>query len=457
MPQRILRAAAVMGCALFIAPAAAAAQGIPPVPPADTGANYWTCKASVATVTLGSQTFDPLHANTLTPNNRCRDDSATAPTANAQDVLGVDTLSLSGNALQAQTGLTNSLSLNTYDQAPGAVAQGGNIDLKIGGPSAPGTLEVTGHLIRSYVSAHCVNGAPLLESGNSVQYPSGKFPDGSPVGGEVADLRINGTAIPADGQPDETLQQIANGLAPLAPIIKITLNKVYNNGTSITREAVRIEALTAPGSKPVLTVVIGSATVGYNGDVCHVPAGTPPGTPGTPGGPSVSPPSFPPGGNEPGSNGGGGGANSNAITGEKVVFIKGATITRAPNGSNASECAHLRMFYDLERNGRISNHGPTSLTGTIGVRHVVRGFIRNCKGRPIINAKIALVNIIHGKRHLVKTGLRSRGKGKLTIILPNNLTTRTLVFQYRAFSNDLRIAARATLHLRVRNHKGRVI
>lgn len=462
MAGRTLRAAIVLGCAFFIAPVTAGAQSLPMVPPADTGSTYWTCKASVATVTLGGQTIDPLHANTLTPQNRCRDDSATAPTANAQDVLGIDTVSLSGNALQAQTGLTNGLSIHTYDQSPGAVAQGGNVDLRIGGPSAPGELHVTGHLIRSYVSAHCANGAPVLESGNSVQYPSGKFPDGSPVGGEVADLRINGTAIPADGQPDETLQQIANGLAPLAPIIKITLNKVYNNGTSITREAVRIEALTAPGSAPVLTVVIGSATVGYNGSVCAVPAGTPAGTPGTPGGPSVNPPSFPPGGNEPGSNGGGGGvnggANSGAITGEKVVFVKGATITRAPNGTNASECARLRMFYDLERvPGRIATHGPTSLTGTIGIRHVVRGYIRNCKGKAIINAKIALVEIIHGKRHLVKTGLRSRGKGKLTIILPNNLTTRTLVFEYRAFSNDLRIAGKARLKLRVLSHRGRVI
>jgi hypothetical protein len=129
----------------------------------------------------------------------------------------------------------------------------------------------------------------------------------------------------------------------------------------------------------------------------------------------------------------------------------------APNGTNASECAHLKMFFDLERFGRPSSSGPTSLTSRTGIRHVIRGTIKNCKGQPIVRAKIELVNIINGKRHLVKTGLRSRPRGALTIITPNNYTTRTLEFQYRAFVNDTRIASRFFLHFHAINRQGHTV
>jgi hypothetical protein len=129
----------------------------------------------------------------------------------------------------------------------------------------------------------------------------------------------------------------------------------------------------------------------------------------------------------------------------------------APNGENASECAHLKMFFDLERFGRPSKSGPTALTSRTGIRHVIRGTIKNCKGQPIVKAKIELVNIINGKRHLVKTGLRSRPGGELTMITPNNYTSRTLEFQYRAFVNDKRIASRFLLHFHAINRQGRTV
>jgi hypothetical protein len=421
------------------------------------------------------QALDPLHANTLSPGGACHDDGGTLPTLKASDILGDKTVSLAANVAQAETALVNAggpfinkvqyppLPSPPYMQAPSAVGQTGNVDVNVGG----GALHITGKVIRSYVSAHCVNGAPLLESGNSVEYPNGIFDhpgqDKSLVGGQVVDLRINGTPIPADGQPDAALTQLFDALSPLAPIISVKLNQVYRTGSatsatqSITREAVRIEALTAPGSAPLLTVVLGRSTVGRTGDVCAAPAGvTPPGTPG--GGPPINPVSYPPGGNLPGSYGGG---NNGAVSGNngngntKIVYI--GQNSGAPNGTNASECAHLRMFFDLERvPGHLATHGPKSITSTMGTRRVVRGYIRNCKGKPIVNAKIALVHIIHGKRHLVKTGLRSRGGGKLTIILPNNLTTRSLEFQYRAFINDKRIASKTRLRIKVRTRSGKL-
>lgn len=429
------------------------AQAAPPL--ADSTHGYWSCSAHAVTVNVGGAsgfTLDPLHANfpSLTKNNVCNDDGTTLPTVASHDALGPNTLSLDGNFAQAQTGLTNSLG-PTFSQAPGATGQIGNLDLNLGG----GALVITAKVARSYVTGRCVNGAngtAVLESGNPALYPSGRYPDGSQVAGQVLDLRINGMAIPADGQPDAALDQLFTSLSPLAPLIKVTLNKEYRTTAMddagqpeqvLTREAVRIELLTAPGSTPLITVVLGSSTVDVAGNPCFSPS--------VPTGGGGTPPTFNTGSNQPGSNGGGlfGG---NSASSSNVTNI----INNAANGTNASECAHIRAYFDLERNGRPTSHGPTALASTTGVRHVIRGVVRNCAGKPIVRAKIELVNIIHGKRHLVKTGLRTRAGGKFTMITPNNYTSRTLEFQYRAFLNDPRIAGRAHLRITVRNFAGKL-
>jgi hypothetical protein len=419
----------------------------------------WSCSAHVATVNIGgpsAPTLDPLHAN-IDPASgpvNCADDGTTLPTLAIHDALGPNTLTLDGNVAQAGTALVNGggptgspAPSPTYLQAPSAVGQTGNIYLNVGGSAG---LTITAKAIRSYASAHCLNGAPVLESGNSVQYPSGRFPDGSQVGGQVLDLRINGTPIPADGQPDAALDQLFTGLSPLAPIVKVQLNKIYTTGDastgdqSITREAVRIELLTAPGMSPLITIVLGSVTVDRHGATCTPPPGVTP--------PVINPVTFETGSNLPGSNGGGvfGGSASSGAGVTKTVFVG------APNGNNASECAHIRVFFDLERFGKPTSSGPTALSSRTGIRHVIRGVVRNCKGKPITKAKIELVNIIHGKRHLVKTGLRTRGGGKFTMITPNNYTSRTLEFQYRAFVMDPKIATRAHLRIKVRNFRGQL-
>jgi len=42
------------------------------------------------------------------------------------------------------------------------------------------------------------------------------------------------------------------------------------------------------------------------------------------------------------------------------------------------------------------------------------------------------------------------------MITPNNYTSRTLEFQYRAFVQDTRIAARKHLRIKVRNFRGQL-
>jgi hypothetical protein len=459
MITAVRRRAIAVGAASVLATLSAgawgAAQAAAPSPP------FWTCSAHAATVNIGGMgglTLDPLHANSDSPGAPCKDDGATAPLAAVNNALGQNSASVvSGNA-QAQTGLSNGGGPGGNPppspsglQAPAAVAQISNTDIVLGAttngssqpPSNKPPLEITAKAIRSYVSGYCNGTTANLESGNPA-FPSGKFADGSSVGGQVVDLRINGTAIPAEGQPDQALTQLFQGLSPLAPIIKVQLNQIYTGidpatgDTYIRREAVRIELLTAPNSTPLVTIVLGSATADYKGDVCANNT-NPPGT-------IVVPPLFGAGGNEPGSNGGGSGAQT-------IVLGSSASGAGRPNnGVNASECVRLKMWFDPEQGG-VPHYrsGPTSLTTRSGIRQVVRGVIHNCAGKAIIAAKLDVFHIVHGTRHLLKTGLRSRGGGRMTMILPDNLTTRTIEYDYRPFVDRATVAGggRKTLRLRV--------
>jgi hypothetical protein len=103
------------------------------------------------------------------------------------------------------------------------------------------------------------------------------------------------------------------------------------------------------------------------------------------------------------------------------------------NGGSAGEVTkaqalrgQLRMWFVKARNrGR-------SYTSTYGNRVVTRGLLLTRSGKGIQGARIDVYHIRNGKRRLLKTGLKSRAKGALTLILPLNVDTRTIEFDYRA-------------------------
>lgn len=115
--------------------------------------------------------------------------------------------------------------------------------------------------------------------------------------------------------------------------------------------------------------------------------------------------------------------------------------------------------------GRLSMHfvrnNKRSITNRYGTRLVTRGKLVTCgsKPRPIVGARIDVVHIIRGgKRQLTKTGLRSRPGGKLTLILPLNLKTRTIEYAYRPDLTTRRVSSRVNLRLSVRsNRTGRIL
>jgi hypothetical protein len=88
--------------------------------------------------------------------------------------------------------------------------------------------------------------------------------------------------------------------------------------------------------------------------------------------------------------------------------------------------ATLKMWFVKAR------HHGRHYTSKLGQRVVTRGVLLGRDGRGIQGARVDVYHIRKGKPRLLKTGLKSRSGGKLTLILPLNVDTRRIEFAYRA-------------------------
>jgi hypothetical protein len=123
-----------------------------------------------------------------------------------------------------------------------------------------------------------------------------------------------------------------------------------------------------------------------------------------------------------------------------------------PNGSPAGRTTQgrLKMWFDANKKIR--------KTSIYGQRVVVRGYLRDRRGRGIRGAEIEVYHDVAGRPRLLKTGLRSRKYGRLTLILPMNLFgdsrgQRRLAFYYRAVRPG-GVTSRKNLYLTILNHRG---
>lgn len=107
----------------------------------------------------------------------------------------------------------------------------------------------------------------------------------------------------------------------------------------------------------------------------------------------------------------------------KINTGKGSS---APDEVNRALKARLRMWFVKAR-----NRGRT-LSSRYGTRVVTRGWLKDARGKGIQGARIDVYHVRNGKKRLLKTGLKSRAKGELTLILPLNVDTRRIQFVYRA-------------------------
>jgi hypothetical protein len=106
--------------------------------------------------------------------------------------------------------------------------------------------------------------------------------------------------------------------------------------------------------------------------------------------------------------------------------------------------ARLRVYFDKSHTRRYRSK--------YGVRVVTRGILRARNGHGIRGARIDVFHILSGgRRRLLKTGLKTRAGGKLTLILPLNVDTRRIVFAYRALRPGP-VTSSQTLRLTVMRH-----
>jgi hypothetical protein len=388
---------------LVLGPATAQATTVPPV---------WQCRASALWASIaGNNRVEPILANG-NPNtaggasaDRPQCASAEAGLGNLPTPLGLPPDLLSAQTASATTAITPDLG-NAIDQK--LVSSGKIEDLTLQLPPGGSGLVLKVGLAQAQATASCAGGMPKL--------------DGSSL---VTNLSVNGQG----GSLDQVIQQLSDGLQPLGMLISIKANEQVRDAGSLTQRALHISIINQASQAPVLELVLGEAKVAANGDVCN-PAKQP------------CPAGF--------------GLDSSlkcvpvagAIqTLEQVV--EAARVQSSLNGRNGSTCAHLTMWF-------VRGHGE-AYASRFGTRVVTRGRLVNCKGKSIVGAKIDVVHVIRGHRHLIKTGLKSRPGGLLTLILPMNLTTRSIEYDYRAHLSSRRVTARRTLHLTVRNRQGLVV
>ena len=134
-----------------------------------------------------------------------------------------------------------------------------------------------------------------------------------------------------------------------------------------------------------------------------------------------------------------------------VEFPKANIVSASSADVAAALKGRLRMWFVKSR-----TRDRKRLSSRFGTRVVTRGVLRSRAGRGIVGARIDVYHIRRdGKRRLVKTGLKSRAGGALTLILPNNVDTRTIEFAYRALRPGP-ITSRQRLRLTVRTKSGRI-
>jgi hypothetical protein len=105
----------------------------------------------------------------------------------------------------------------------------------------------------------------------------------------------------------------------------------------------------------------------------------------------------------------------------------------------------LKVWFSKTRN--------TRFTSRYGQRVVTRGRLLDSRGKPIRGARIDVFHRLRssGHRRLLKTGLKTRADGRITLILPLNVDTRGIEYDFRAVRPG-KITSRQILRLTVKRH-----
>lgn len=462
---------------------------VAPAASADTSGPVWTCRASAAYVEinplLAGQRVEPVLANGFP--NRDRPDTEMCATTTA----GIDSVSIpagSGqNALltleaaSARTKIAPQIAAARDQTASADAGIAKKVRVNVAG------LVIEAEVITASATGTCNAGKPQL-AGSS----------------RIVSLSIL-------GQPAIVIPNAGQGAVDInLGVARVRLNQqeVVTDSAgnqTLTQRAAHIEVLPVAGGQPVARVVLGEVKVDFHGQVCKA-APPPPTCPAgfdaqdpaarplvclktvtetqtvtqpvpTPCGPGttanaegicvVAPVTCPSGSlHDP--------ATNNCIVvrerpcppGSTVDPASGVCVVRVVQNTGSSSGVNGRIGSSTGQPatcGRIQMRfvrgGGRTLTSRFGTRVVTRGRLVTCGSnpRPIVGARVDVVHILPDGRRLRKTGLRSRGAGRLTLILPMDLRSRRIEYGYRPDLRSKRVTSRATLRLTVRNRNGRVM
>ena len=126
------------------------------------------------------------------------------------------------------------------------------------------------------------------------------------------------------------------------------------------------------------------------------------------------------------------------------VNAEGAPST-TPAGIKRILNGRLKVWFGKTRNRRFAS--------IYGQRVVTRGRLLDSAGKPIRGARIDVFHRLRssGHRRLLKTGLKTRADGRITLILPLNVDTRGIEYDFRAVRPG-KITSRQILRLTVKRH-----
>ncbi|HEX3873418.1 MAG TPA: choice-of-anchor P family protein [Solirubrobacteraceae bacterium] len=373
-----------------------------------TSEPLWTCRGSALSASVSGQNrVEPVVANGNpdTGNggnpNYAQCVNSDVGENNLASPIGLPANFLSAPTADASTTITPEISpsINQTFVAKGGVE---NLALNLGGPT---TILGIGAANAS-VTGTCKGTTPTL-TGTS----------------QAVNLTLGGSTLSLD----PLLTAVSQLLAPLHEIISIKVNEQIRTATGLTVNALHITILNSTTNAPVVDLIVGQAVGGFDSNVCN------------PNAQYIIP---------PGINGSGG--NNSAGSGVGLTNQAYNGNIGSANGPHAT-CGHLTMFFVANKTKKLTN--------IYGRRQVTRGRIISCGSHPegIVGARIDVIHIIHGTRHLVKTGLRSRAGGKLTLILPLNLTTRNIEYDYRGKLNSTHVTSKQVLALTVKTAGGKKI
>jgi hypothetical protein len=124
------------------------------------------------------------------------------------------------------------------------------------------------------------------------------------------------------------------------------------------------------------------------------------------------------------------------------------------NAENApSTPAGVKRLLNAKIKVWFAKNRKTRFTSRYGTRVVTRGRLLDSAGKPVRGARIDVFHRLRssGHRRLLKTGLKTRADGRITLILPLNVDARGIEFDFRAVRPG-KITSRQILRLTVKRH-----